>query len=102
MASTISPSHSSVFQKALDDFKSDLSQEEQDEITYTTLPALKKCIRSIQDDHLKARDSKNMERLRHFLEGMEQYSQVIEVFLNASAILCFVWVCISQHTAGFR
>jgi hypothetical protein len=102
MASTISQSHSSIFQTALDDFKSDLSQEEQDEITYTTLPALKKCIRSIQDNHRKARDSKNMDRLRHFLEGMEQYSQVIEVFVNTSAILCFVWVCISQHTADYR
>ena len=102
MASTTSQIHSSIFQKALDNFKSDLSQEEQDEITYTTLPALKKCIRSIQNDHWKARDSKNMDRLRHFLEGLEQYSKVIEVFTNASAILCFVWVCISQHTAGFR
>jgi hypothetical protein len=97
MASPVTLRHSAIFQKALEDFKSDLTPEEQEEITYTTLPALKKCIRSIQDQHVRSRDSKNMERLRRFLEGMEQYSKVIEVFTNASAILCFIWVSSSQH-----
>jgi hypothetical protein len=77
-------------------FKSDSFQsalnEEQDEINYTTLPALKKCIKSIQDRHEKARTIHNMSRVKKFLEGMEQYSKVIEVFLNVSPIVCFVWV----------
>lgn len=100
MASTTSQTQSALFQKALDDFKSDLSQAEQDEITYTTLPALKKCILSIQNKH--AKNNKNLTRLLRFLELMEQYSKVIEVFLNTSAILCFVWVSMSCDTVCLR
>jgi hypothetical protein len=33
----------------------------------------------------------NLTRIRRFLEAMDQYGKVIEVFLNASSMLCFVW-----------
>ena len=94
MTSTTPTNLQPSFQKALDDFKSDLTQDEQIDIGYTTLPELLKCMRSIQIIH--ARKSTNMNRVSCFLEAMNEYSKVIEVFLNTSAILCFVWVLSRQ------
>jgi acetolactate synthase small subunit len=82
----------STFQSALDTFKARLSQEDRDEITYTTLEGLQRCIVDIQEQHVATRKPKNLARLSGFLEVMEQYSKVIEVFLNVSSIVCFVWV----------
>jgi hypothetical protein len=33
----------------------------------------------------------NLTRIRRFLEAMDQYGKVIEVFLNDSSMLCVVW-----------
>ena len=84
--------HISVFQQALDDFQKPLSEDARNQIMYTTLEDLQRCISDIQNKHNIARRSRNMGRLKPFLEAMEQYGKVIEVFLNASQILCFVWV----------
>ena len=82
----------SVFQQALDEFRKSLTEDDQNQIMYTTLEDLQRCVLDIQDRHNTARRSRNMGRLKPFLEAMEQYGKVIEVFLNASQILCFVWV----------
>ena len=84
--------HISVFQQALDDFRKGLREDDRNQIMYTTLDDLQRCILDIQNKHNTARRSRNMGRLKPFLEAMEQYGKVIEVFLNASQILCFVWV----------
>ncbi|KAF2178019.1 hypothetical protein K469DRAFT_601007, partial [Zopfia rhizophila CBS 207.26] len=79
------------FQKALDEFCSDLSPDDRDEISCTSLQELQKCILEIQQKHYSARKVTNMVRLRAFLEAMEQYGKVIEVFLNTTNFLAFVW-----------
>lgn len=33
----------------------------------------------------------NLTRISRFLEGMEQLGKVIDIFLNTSEILAFVW-----------
>jgi hypothetical protein len=81
-----------IFQNALDEFCKGLSQEELDKITLTSLVDLQICIKSIQDEHVNVRKSRDTTKLKAFLEAMEEYGKVIEVFLNASAVLCFVWV----------
>jgi hypothetical protein len=78
----------SFFQQAVDKFKKNLTPEDQNEFKYTTLEDLQRDILNIQNKHR----NRNMMRLKVFLEGMEQYGRVVEVFLNTSAILCFVWV----------
>lgn len=82
----------SVFQQALDEFRKNLREDDQNQIVCTRLEDLQRCILDIQEKHNTARWSRNMKRLKPFLEAMEQYGKVIEVFLNASEILCFVWV----------
>jgi len=83
----------SVFQQALDEFSKTLAPEDQSQIQFTTLEDVQKCVLDIQDMHNKnGRVARNMTRLKPFLDAMEEYGKVIEVFLNASSILCFVWV----------
>lgn len=33
----------------------------------------------------------NLTRIQRFLEGMEQLGKVIDIFLNTSEVLAFVW-----------
>jgi hypothetical protein len=33
-----------------------------------------------------------MRKLEAFLEAMDQFGQVVEVFLNSTPFLCYVWV----------
>jgi hypothetical protein len=83
---------SNAFQKAMNNFRADLRPEESDEIACTTLPQLKKTILEIQQKQISVRKANHMARLKRFLEAMEQYGKVVEVFLNTSNLLAFVWV----------
>jgi hypothetical protein len=82
--------NASAFQNALDEFKGSLSAKDSVDFTLTSLVDLQTCIKSIQDAQTRARKPKNLTRLKAFLEAMEEYSKVIEVFLNASghSLLC--------------
>jgi hypothetical protein len=84
--------HMPAFWKALDDFRSDLAQDDRDKFRYTTLEDLQRSIIDIQAKHASDRKAKNMTRLNSFLEAMEQYGKVIEAFLNTSEFIAFVWV----------
>ena len=84
--------HAPAFRKAVDDFRSHLALDDRDEFGYTTLEDLQRSILEIQEKHASERKTKNMTRLNSFLEAMEQYGKVIEVFLNTSEFISFVWV----------
>jgi hypothetical protein len=86
--------HAPAFRKALDDFQFSLAQNDRDLFKYTTLADLQRSILEIQAKHASERKTKNMARLNSFLEAMEQYGKVIEVFLNASEFVAFVWVSV--------
>lgn len=79
------------FQIGLSNFKKRLTQEEQLRFQTTTLDDLKASILKIQDDQSQRKSMMNLPRVKFFIEAFEQYSNVIEVFLNTSSILCFVW-----------
>jgi hypothetical protein len=95
----------SAFQKALERFKHDhLNAAENEQFQFTDLASLKSAMKNIQDEQASNRNRKmlNMPRLRKFLEGMEQYEKLIEVFLNSSEFLPFVWVSdVSQSLPFF-
>lgn len=81
-----------AFRKAVEDFGLHLALDDQDEFRHTTLEDLQRTILEIQEKHASKRRMKNMTRLRSFLEAMEQYGKVIEVFLNTSEFIAFIWV----------
>ena len=83
----------SRFRRVLQQFKDGhLKGSECDQFQFTNLGDLKSSMREIQDEQASKAKMRNMNRLRKFLEGMEQYEKLIEVFLNASEYVAFVWV----------
>ena len=84
--------NSSAFRRALTRFKSQLSPEEQEKFGVTTLKDLQETIAQIQSAQGSEKRMRNLTRLKGFIEAMEQYSKIVEVFLNVSEIIAFVWV----------
>jgi len=79
------------FRQAVESFCLRLSKREFEDFKFTTLNDLRKVVNAIQEEQGKRREMMNLTRIQAFLEAMDQYGNVIEVFLNASSILCFVW-----------
>ena len=84
------------FERALARFRSHLSPAEQEEFSITSLADVQETIAHIQEVQGSKKKMRNLTRIKAFLEAMEQYGKIVEVFLNASDILAFVWVC-PQH-----
>ena len=81
------------FQRALTRFKSHLSPAEQEKFRVTRLEDVQETIAHIQATQGSERNMRNLTRIRAFVEAMEQYGKVVEVFVNVSDIIAFVWVC---------
>ena len=80
------------FRSVLSRFKTGITKEEYDEFQFTELEDVHDAIHQIQEKHGSEGKMQNLARLQRFLEGMEQYGKVVEVFLNSSQIIPFVWV----------
>jgi hypothetical protein len=89
--------HDYGFQRALIRFTDRLSPDEKNEFKVTTLEEVYDVIEQIQNVHGSERKMRNLTRIKSFLEAMEQYGKVIEVFLNAVDLLAFVWVRHDSH-----
>lgn len=83
----------SAFSRVLSAFQRRLSPQDFSNFQFTTLDDLKAEITNIQEIQAQRRGFRNLNRVRPFLNGIEQYSKVIEVFVNAKPdIMAFVWV----------
>ena len=81
----------SIFERELRSFKAHLTPVEQNSFTSTTLEDVRLTVASIQQTHISARTNRNVARLREFLEAIESYSKVLDVFVNTSEFVAFVW-----------
>ncbi|OTA83135.1 hypothetical protein M434DRAFT_183549 [Hypoxylon sp. CO27-5] len=82
----------SPFRRALERFKNEhLKGTESEKFQLTDLGSLKDSIKRTQDEQASKNKMRNLTKLKSFLEGMEQYEKLIEVFLNATEYLAFVW-----------
>ncbi|KAI1076452.1 hypothetical protein F5B20DRAFT_556101 [Whalleya microplaca] len=81
------------FLTTLDHFKrtAGLTVMEEKEFQMTSLEELRDCIKKIQQDQERKRRLMYMKRLDPFLRTMEQYGKVIEVFVNTSDVVAFIW-----------
>ena len=73
-------------------FVETLTQEQKNDFEFSTLEDFQAVIIDIQNRQSSERKMRNLARLRCFLEAMDQYGKVIEVFVNASELVCFIWV----------
>ena len=83
----------SGFQRALARFKSHLSPAEQEEFGVTSLEDVQRTIAQIQQIQGSEKKMRNLTRIKASIEAMEEYGKVVEIFLNVSDIIAFVWVC---------
>ena len=82
-----------LFSSVLLSFKENLPQHHVDEFQeIKSLGDLDLAIREIEKQQANRKYSRNMQKVRPFLNTLEQYSQVIEVFVNAKPdMLAFIW-----------
>jgi hypothetical protein len=81
-----------LFSLYLQSFVETLTDEQKNEFKFSTLEDFQAAIVAIQNRQSSVRKMRNLARLRCFLEAMDQYGKVIEVFVNASELVCFIWV----------
>lgn len=81
------------FSRVLSAFRRRLSPQDITDFQFTTLEDLKEEITRIQEIQAQRRSIRNLNKVRPFLNGIEQYSKIIEVFVNAKPdIMAFIWV----------
>lgn len=88
-----------VFQKALDNFKKDLTAQQCRDFGITTLQDVKNEVNKIQIQYGSAKKLRGMSRVSKFLEAMQQLEQVVSVFLNVSEFVAFIWVSAAAATS---
>ena len=79
------------FRKTLSSFKKRLTQEEQSAFQFATLEDVRLEVTRIQAEQANQKEMMNMTRIQSFLEAMDQFGKVIEVFLNSSEFVPFIW-----------
>ena len=80
------------FYLVVENFKASLTDKEKAQFAVTSLHDLHLAIESIQKKQASEKRLRGMHRLEAFLEGMKEYDKVIQVFVNTSSLLAFVWV----------
>ena len=90
----------SQLRRALDDFKvnAELTNAELQFFQFRTFEDVRDTLNSIQEDQSKKKRLVYMRRIDPFLKAMTEYSKVIEVFLNTSDILAFIWASPQSKT----
>ena len=81
----------SGFRNALAKFSSGLSPKEVEEFRFTTLDDVHKVVVTIQHQQARRKEMMNLTRIQSFVEAMKNFGEVIEVFLNLSEFVPFIW-----------
>jgi hypothetical protein len=84
-------SSQTCFQESLSNFKKRLNQKELEDFKFATLEDVEREMDRIQREQANRKEMMNMPRIQSFLEAMDQFGKVIEVFLNSSDFVAFVW-----------
>lgn len=79
------------FKHVLEDFKKRLKPEEETKFAVTSFSDLQMAVKDLQERQRKTKTAQNLRRIEPFLQAMTQYQGIIEVFLNTSSLLCFIW-----------
>ncbi|KAK7917257.1 hypothetical protein PG985_010865 [Apiospora marii] len=80
-----------AFEKALAAFNSELTDSERAQFQFATSQDVRVAILTIQAEQRRSKKIINLTRIQGVIEAMEQLGKVLEVFLNSSDILAFVW-----------
>ena len=92
-------SPSDLVQRALDQFKSTISPDDERTFEDTTYKDLWEGIRGIEQEQGRRREMRFMKRIEPFLVSMDSYAKVIEVFSQGYPPMALVWVNILHREA---
>lgn len=82
-----------AFSRSLEAFKCQLSLRDIEAFGLTNFQELRNAIDSIQNEQAHRRGYRNLNKIRPFLEFLQQYARVIEQFVSAKPdFLAFIWV----------
>lgn len=84
-------SSTDAFETVLKNFKQNLNQEQVQNFQFVTLNDVRVTALRIQHEQEQTKTLMNMTRIESFVEAMDQFGKVIEVFLNASSFVAFIW-----------
>ena len=95
MSTNASPtqSPSAIFQRAIEKFTRNLSPKQRQEFQACTLEDVIQEVQMIQERRGNQRALRGMARLQKFIEAMKQYGEIVNVLLNSTPFLGYVWVC---------
>ncbi|KAL5121669.1 hypothetical protein ACEQ8H_000355 [Pleosporales sp. CAS-2024a] len=82
---------SAAFAKALAEFRKRLTVEELAKFQNTTYDQFCQDLGDLQEKQRRRREMMNLSRIEAFLEGIHQLGKTIEVFVNASDMVAFIW-----------
>ena len=83
-----------AFDTSLSNLRGKLTQKEIQDFQFASLDELRAAMDDVQQQQVRRGSLQCLIRIQPFLLAMEQYGKVVEVFLNTSDILAFVWVCV--------
>lgn len=92
MSNSIQKAQTTAFETALAEFQSEITPKDKHKFVNTTYGHVKAEIEGIQTKLMRQRRGKHLMRLKSFLEAIDQFGKVLEVFGNASLLVAFIWV----------
>ena len=104
MASTTATLAGDAFEAAKLAFKtkSEYTSKEIQDLEKVTLADLQAAIAKIQGEQKVTRTQAHLGRLKVFLDAMEQYEEVIKLFMGSSTIVAYVWVRSSKSRLVYQ
>jgi hypothetical protein len=88
---TNTPPVKSTFEAILKEAKKRMTAKELEDFKETRLEDVKITILRIQKDQEQLKRATNLTRLGPFLEAMDQFGKVVEIFLNMNPFVAAVW-----------
>ncbi|KAI1769143.1 hypothetical protein GGR53DRAFT_528987 [Hypoxylon sp. FL1150] len=87
-----SNSNPSAFEDALAQFQSELKKKDRDRFKNTTMKDLVDEVGKMQKEHLSQARGQNIARIKPYIEAIEQFGKVVEIFANTSSFVAFAWI----------
>ena len=82
-----------IVEKALDQLKSSLVDEDSRVFSDSTLEDVWKAAREIEQEQTARASLQNMRRIEPILRSLESYASVMNTFCQGFSPMAFVWVC---------
>ncbi|KAI0878364.1 hypothetical protein GGS24DRAFT_518152 [Hypoxylon argillaceum] len=80
-----------ALERALQKFQDGLTQEQRQQFNATSIDDVKAEIGNIQNRLGSMKKLRSLRRISHFIEAMGQIEQLVQIFLNVSNVVAFVW-----------